>query len=97
MFKNKLFLVIAVVLFSTIVKAQSLTINNTKFDIPGFSYSIGGSVSIPVNQNGCFLKTNVFKWELWDATGTTGLNANGLPATGANIYGGTVKIGRAHV
>lgn len=78
MFKNKLFLAVLSLVFTTVIKAQTVVINDTKFD-PGVgnSYSTGGSVSIPLNNLGCFDRSNKFKWELlnypsYTATGDSG-------------------------
>jgi hypothetical protein len=84
MLKNKLLLAIFALVIGSAIKAQTIAIDNAKFD-PGVgnSYSAGGSVAIPLNNSGCFSRTNWFRWELMDATGTNLLNATGGVAANA--------------
>lgn len=94
MFKNKLFLAILALVFATVIKAQTVVIDNVKFD-PGVgnSYSAGGSVAIPLNNTDCFDRTNKFKWELMDATGTNYINSTGgVAATPATRVGDSVSV-----
>lgn len=78
MFKSKLFLAIAAMLFTTALAAQTINIDDARFDLPaGYSYSAGGNVTIPISTTGCFDKKNVFTWKLFNssnaqiATGTS--------------------------
>lgn len=94
MFKNKLFLAILAFVFTTAIKAQTVVIDNVKFD-PGVgnSYSAGGSVAIPLNNTDCFDRSNKFKWELMDATGTNYINSTGgVAATPATRVGDSVSV-----
>lgn len=99
MFKNKLFLAVLSLVFATAIKAQTVVVDNAKFD-PGVgnSYSAGGSVAVPLNNSGCFhydvnpALTNKFKWELMDATGTNYVNSTGgVAATAAARVGDSVS------
>lgn len=85
MLKNKLFLSIVAIFCSFLASAQSIEIDDARFDLPaGFSYAAGGSVAIPFKvNNGCLPRTNSFNAVLCNATGT--------PITGANATSVTLN------
>ncbi len=70
MLKNKFLLAFFALVFSTALKAQTITIDNARLALPvGQTYGSGSVVAIPVTlSNGCFAQNNVFTWKLYNAT-----------------------------
>lgn len=71
MLKNKFLLAFFALVFSTALKAQTITIDDARLALPaGQTYGSGSVVAVPVSLNGCFAQNNVFTWVLQNAGGT---------------------------
>ena len=73
MLKNKILLAFFALVFSTALKAQTITIDDARLALPApQTYGSGSVVAVPVTLNGCFAQNNVFTWKLYNGATPTG-------------------------
>ena len=74
MLKNKFLLAFFALVFSTALKAQTITIDDARLALPaGQTYGSGSVVAVPVTlSSGCFAQNNVFTWKLYNGAAATG-------------------------